>query len=294
MGSIGIVTDSYCGLTREEAEELGIFVLPMPFYVGGRCYYENTTLTRDEFFKKLADGEDAKTSSPSPLDMANLWDEALKVYDQILFIPISSGLSGTCEEAQNAALSEQYEGKVFVVDNGRISIPMLRSIYDAQELIKEGYSAEVIKDTLERYKAKMDIFIAVETLEYLKKGGRIKPAVAMIGSVLNIKPVLRFDIGTLDVFKKCRGMLKAKKDMIEAVKEEIETRFKEEWERGEVYLLAAASATKEVTEAWVEQIKEAFPGKEVLYGDLPIGACCHIGPGGLGIGFSVKPVVTEN
>lgn len=289
MKKIGVITDSHSGITQKQAQELGIMVLPMPFYFDDACYYEDITLSREDFFEKLDSGITVVTSQPSPADVMKLWDEGLKRYEQIVYIPISSGLSGSCASALSLAQEEPYSGNVFVVDNGRVSTPLHRSVLDALELIEEGYSAPEIKDILEESRDKMVIYVSVETLEHLKRGGRISPATAALGTVLNIKPVLKFDVGTLDTFKKCRGTSKARKVMIEAMKQDLETTFREWYEKGEVYLLAASSSSKEVTNEWVQEIKEAFPGMEVMCDDLSLGVSCHIGQGGLGIGCSCRP-----
>lgn len=289
MKPIGIVTDSHSGITPKLAEELNIMVLPMPFYIDGECYYENLTLSRDAFFEKLNAKADVSTSQPSLGDVMQIWDKALQEYEQILYIPLSSGLSGSCAAATALSCDEPYEGRVFVVDNGRVSALLHRSILDALELIDEGYSAPEIKEILERFRADMVIYVAVDTLEHLKRGGRISPATASIGTLLNVKPVLKFDVSTLDSFKNCRGFVKAKKAMIEAVQHDLQTTFCKQHEKGEVFLLAAGSAPKDVTEEWIQEIRAAFPGMEVMYDDLSLGLSCHIGPGGLGIGLSCRP-----
>ncbi len=190
------------------------------------------------------------------------------------------------------ACRDKYKGKVFVVDNGRVSALLHRSVFDALELVEKGYSPENIKKILEDSRANMNIYIAVDSLEHLKKGGRISSTAAALGTLLNIKPVLKFDVGTLDVYAKTRGFIKAKKIMLEALKNDLETKFKEYYEKGEVYILAAGSTVKEVAEEWVDEIKAFFPGMDVLYDDLTMGLCCHIGQGGLGIGCSCKPRIT--
>lgn len=286
---IGILTDSHSGITKEESEQKDVRVLPMPFYFGEECYFENKNLTRDEFFRRINQGETVSTSQPSPADVCDFFDEALRDYEQVIYIPISSGLSGACQSAMSIANDEKYENKVFVVDNGRVSTPMHRSVLDAIELRDEGYTAAEIKQMLENARADMNIYIAVDTLEHLKRGGRISKTSAMIGSVLNIKPVLQFDVGTLDTYKKCRGFQAAKKAMIEAMKNDLNTKFKKWYDKNEVYLLAASSSGKEETEKWINEIKEAFGGMEVMCDDLSLGVTCHIGPGGLGIGCSCKP-----
>lgn len=291
MEKIGILTDSNSGVTQKRAKELGIGVLPMPFCVDGTDYLEDIDLTREQFFEMIADGAQVNTSQPSPESVMHLWDEALKEYDTIVYIPMSSALSGSCQTAQMLAMEEDYAGKVFVVDNGRVSTPLLRSVLDAMELRDKGYNAKEIKELLEKHKDSMTIYVAVETLEYLVKGGRLNSSTAMVGNILHLKPVLKFGIGMLETYKKARGFKMAQKAMIEAMKHDMETIYKEQVEKGEFYLLAASSATDEVTKEWVAMIEEQIPGFPVLCDDLPISLCCHIGPGGLGIGCSCKPVV---
>lgn len=289
MSTIGIVTDSHSGITKAEAQRLGIKVLPMPFYVGEECYYEDVTLTRQEFYQKLKENADISTSQPSPADVMDIWNEALREFDEIIYIPISSGLSGSCQTAISLSGNTEYKGKVYVVDNGRVSTPMHRSVLDALELVKEGYSAADIKRILEAARANMVIYVGVQTLDNLKKGGRISTAAAAVATVLNIKPVLRFDVGNLDVYKKCRGFAAAKKAMLEAVKEDLNTKFKTWYDAGRVHILAASSSEKEDTDEWVREIKDAFPGMEVMCDDLSLGVSCHIGYGGLGIAVSCYP-----
>lgn len=225
MKPIGVVTDSHSGISPEEAEQLGVKVLPMPFYVDNRCCYEGVTFTREEFLEKLRNGAKVSTSQPSPLEVMKFWDEALTEFEQIIYIPISSGLSGSCSTASMLASDEKYENKVFVVDNGRVSAPLRRSVLDALELIEKGYVAPWIKKMLESSRSDMVIYVGVETLENLKRGGRISAASAALGTVLNIKPVLKFDVSTLDVYQKCRGFNKARKVMIEAMKNDLNTKF---------------------------------------------------------------------
>lgn len=289
MKKIIVTTDSHSCISQEKAAELGIKVLPMPFYIDDKCYLENVSLSREEFFEKLISGATVATSQPSPSRLFELWDGLLDEYEQIVHIPISSGLSGSCEMAEAFSRQEEYNGRVFVVDNGRVSTPLYRSILDALELIEEGYSAEEIKRILEASKADAVIYVAVDDLTYLKRGGRVNAATAAIATALNIKPVLKFDIGTLDTYKKCRGFKNARKTMIEAIKNDFETKFKEYYDRGEINLLAASSASEEVTNDWINEIKQAFPGMEVLCEPLSFGLACHIGPDGLGIACSCRP-----
>lgn len=289
MKQVGIVTDSHGGISQQEAEALGVKIVPMPFYFGDDCYFEGVSISREEFFERLRNGENVSTSQPSPEVVMEAWREALTEYETVLYMPLSSGLSGSCNTAKMLAADEEFEGKVFVVDNGRIATPMHRSILDALELIEEGFSAQEIQSKLEEAGGKMSIYIAVETLEYLKKGGRITPATAAIGTVLNIKPILRLNTGVLETFKKSRGMKKARQEMLEAMKHDFEVTFKEYADKNEIYLMAASSADEATTQEWVNEIKEYFDGMEVLCDDLSLGICCHTGEGALGIGCSCKP-----
>lgn len=289
MKRVGVVTDSHSGITQIQAKEMGIYVLPMPFSINGKDYLEDVTLSRNKFFQLLTEGAEVSTSQPSPADVTGIWNKALAEFEEIVYIPISSGLSGACMTAMALSGGKSYQGKVFVVDNGRVSTPMRRSVMDALELIQEGYSASQIKQMLETAKARMQIYVAVDTLEYLQKGGRISRTTAAIGTMMNIKPVLKFDIGSLDTYKKCRGFGLAKKAMIEAMRHDLETVYAKEMIKDEVYLLAASSASDEVTAKWVQEIKAAIPGMEVLCDNLALGISCHIGPNGLGIGCSCRP-----
>lgn len=286
--SVGIATDSYSGISPQEAKQLGIRVLAMPFYVDGECFYENQSLSRELFFQRLQAGADVKTSQPSPAAVMELWDEMLEDYEELVYIPMSSGLSGSCMTAQGLAGEDTYEGRVFVADVGRISTPMHRSVLDALELASRGVGAREIRDALEESRDKMVIYVGLQTLEHLKKGGRISASAQVIGTILNIKPVMKFDVGTLDVYKKCRGFSRAREAMIEAMRQELAGRFKEEQEAGDVFLMAASSASEEETRRWIQEIEAAFPGMQVACDPLTLGLCCHIGQGGLGIGCSCR------
>ena len=289
MSKIGIATDSHSGITPVMAEQMGICVLPMPFYVEEECFYEEVSITRKEFFEQLNADKKVSTSQPSPEAVMDFWREELKKYDEVLYLPMSSGLSGSCGTAMMLAQDEEFEGKVFVVDNGRVSTPLVRAIMDAQEMVAEGLAAEKIKEILEAEKDKMSIYIAVETLEFLKKGGRISATTAALGTALNIKPILKLGTKVLETYKKSRGMKKAKKEMLEAIREDLEVTFKEYHDRGEAYLLVATSADEETTNAWIEEVKAAFPGMDVLASNLSLGICCHTGAGALGVGISCRP-----
>lgn len=289
MSKIGIATDSHSGITPAMAKEMNVLVLPMPFYVEDECFYEEVSITRNEFFEQLNADKKVSTSQPSPEAVTDFWKEGLKEYDQILYLPMSSGLSGSCGTAMMLAKDDEFEGKVFVVDNGRVSTPLVRAIMDAQEMVEEGLEAEKIKEVLEAEKDKMSIYIAVETLEFLKKGGRISATTAALGTALNIKPILKLGTEVLETYKKSRGMKKAKKEMLEAIREDLEITFKEYHDNGEAYLLVATSADEDTTNAWVEEVKAAFPGMDVLAGNLSLGICCHTGEGALGVGVSCRP-----
>ena len=240
-------------------------------------------ISREEFYEMLRKGADVATSQPSPESVMHMWSAMLQEYEELVYIPISSGLSGSCMTAQAMAQEEPYAGRVFVVDNGRVSTPMHRSVLDAVELAEKGYRAQTIKDILEKNRQHMVIYVGLSTLTYLKKGGRISSVAAVAADVLKIKPVMKFGVGKLDVYQKCRGMKNARKAMIDAMKKEFETNFKEAYEAGKLYLMAASSSTAEVTEEWIRQIKESFPGMDVMCDNLSLGLSCHIGPDGLGI-----------
>ncbi len=289
MEAVGIITDSHSGISQQKAEEMGIYVLPMPFYIDGECYFEGISLTREQLFEKMRAKVKVSTSQPSLASVREIWDRGLARWKEILYIPLSSGLSGSCASAAAMAREEPYAGRVFVVDNGRISTPLHRSILDAQELIAEGKSAREIRDILEANKHRAIIYLAVDTLDYLHSGGRISRSTAVIGSILNIKPVLKLDVGLLEPYKNCRGSVKARHTMLEALRHDLETTFREPMERGEIYLMAASGAGEAETEKWHQEIREAFGGMELMSDPLSFGICCHTGPGALGVGVSCKP-----
>lgn len=273
MGKVAVVTDSNSGITQASAKEMGIRVLPMPFYINEQLYFEDITLTQEEFYKKLAEDADISTSQPSPGDVMDLWEELLKEYDELIYIPMSSGLSSSCETA--LALAQDYDGKVHVIDNQRISVTQRQSVLDALEMVKRGMSAQEIEDVLMREKLEASIYITVDTLKYLKKGGRITPAAAAIGTVLNLKPVLQIQGEKLDAFAKVRGWKAAKKTMLDAVEKDMNTRFKGK----EVYLQAAYTCSEEEAEEWKKEIEARFPGYEIYMDKLSLSVSCHIGAG---------------
>ncbi|BDZ81430.1 DegV family protein [Claveliimonas bilis] len=277
MGKVAVITDSNSGITQKEAKELGIRVLPMPFYIDGEVYYEDITLTQKEFYERLTDDADISTSQPAPADVMELWEEALQEADEVIYIPMSSGLSGSCQTAM--MLAEDFDGKVFVVNNQRISITQRQSVLDALEMAADGMSGKEIYDVLMREKLEASIYITVDTLKYLKKGGRITPAAAALGTVLNLKPVLTIQGEKLDAFSKVRGMKAAKKVMMNAMEKDITERFKGH----KVCLQAAHTCEAEVAEQWKRELEEHFPGYDIHMDALSLSVSCHIGPGSLAV-----------
>ena len=282
MEKIAIVTDSNSGITQEKAKKLGIRVLPMPFYINGELFYEDITLTQEEFYQRLAEDADISTSQPSPAEVTGLWDEVLQDNDKIIYIPMSSGLSSSCETAMG--LAREYEGKVYVVDNQRISITQQQSVWDAIEMRDKGMSAEEIVDVLMREKLEASIYITVDTLKYLKKGGRVTPAAAAIGTVLNLKPVLTIQGEKLDAFAKVRGIKAAKKTMLDAMEKDIKERFAGK----EVHLEGAYTCSDEMAQEWKQEIAERLPGYDIVMDRLSLSVSCHIGPGAIAIACSQK------
>ena len=281
MSKIAYVTDSNSGITQKEAKELGIAVLPMPFFINGEIYYEDISLTQQEFYKRLEEDADISTSQPSPADIQELWDKLLEEADEIVHIPMSSGLSGSCATAQ--MLAEEYEGKVQVVNNQRISVTMRQSVMDALTLGKAGKSGAEIKEILETQKFDSSIYISLETLKYLKKGGRITPTAAALGTILNLKPVLQIQGEKLDAYAKARGMKAAKKTMLEAMKKDFQIRFQEYVKKNEMELMYAYSGNPEEALQWKQEIEEAFPNMKVIGDPLSLSVACHIGKGALAI-----------
>ncbi len=273
MGRVAIVTDSNSGITQKEAKELGIRVLPMPFYINEELFFEDITLTQEEFYRRLAEDADISTSQPSPGDVIDLWDEILKEYDEIIYIPMSSGLSSSCETA--IGLAQDYDGRVHVIDNQRISISQRQSVLDALEMAEKGMSAQEIDDVLMREKLEASIYITVDTLKYLKKGGRVTPAAAAIGTVLNLKPVLQIQGEKLDSYAKVRGWKAAKKAMLDAAEKDLTGRFAGK----EMYIHAAYTCSEEEAKEWKGEIEARFPGYDVHMDRLSLSVSCHIGAG---------------
>lgn len=277
MGKIAVVTDSNSGITQEKGKELGVHVIPMPFYIDGELFLEDITLTQEAFYEKLASDCEISTSQPAPGEVMEFWDKLLKEYDEIVHIPMSSGLSSTCETA--IMLSKDYDGKVEVVNNQRISVTQKTSVLDAVRLAKAGKSALEIKESLEAEKLEASIYITVDTLKYLKKGGRITPAAAAIGTALNLKPVLQIQGEKLDAFAKVRGWKQAKKTMLDAMEKDLLHRFGGK----KMSLLAAYTCSAEEAKSWKEELEDRFPNYTIDMDPLSLSVACHIGPGALAV-----------
>jgi len=277
MKKIAIMTDSNSGISQEEAKERGIYVLPMPFFIDGEMFYEDINLTQEQFYEKLESNVDIKTSQPTPGEVTAFWDKILEENDEIVYIPMSSGLSGACETA--TMLAADYDGKVQVVNNQRISVTMISAVEDAQNMVKAGMDAVKIKEVLEKEKLESSIYITVDTLKYLKKGGRVTAAAAAIGTVLNIKPVLQIQGGKLDAFAKSRGIKSAKKIMLEAIKKDKEGRFAEYDKKGLLVYGLAYTGDKEAALLWKQEFEEYFPGSNPIMYPLSLSVACHIGDG---------------
>jgi DegV family protein with EDD domain len=285
-----IITDSNSGITQSEAKELGIYVVPMPVLIDGELYFEDLTLSQEQFYEKLQGDANVSTSQPNPLDVGEIWAKALKDYDSVIYIPMSSGLSETCHTLQHyAATEEQFNGKVYVVDNQRISITQRQSVMDALKLANEGKTAEEIYKFLMDTKMESSIYIMVDTLKYLKKGGRLTPAVAAIGTLLKIKPVLQIQGEKLDQYAKVRKLADAKTTMINAIKKDFQNRFSELVAAGKMTISVAHTANLEEAEKFIKEIQAEFPDVEINFiNPLSLSVSCHIGPGALAVACSTK------
>lgn len=287
MAKVAIVTDSNSGITQKETQKLGIQVLPMPFYIDGTLYFEDISLTQEEFYHRLAQDAEISTSQPAPGDVIDLWKKVLSDYEELVHIPMSSGLSSSCETAQ--MLAADFGGRVQVVNNQRISVTQRQSVLDAIELAAVGMSAADIKKRLEDTKMDSSIYITVETLKYLKKGGRITPAAAALGTVLNLKPVLQIQGGKLDAYAKVRGMKAARKAMIEAMKKDLDTRFYDLYHQGKMRIEIAYSGADDLAaQDWKRELSAAFPGHTFDMAPLSLSVSCHIGSGALAVACSRK------
>ena len=286
MAKIAIVTDSNSGITQAQANELGISVVPMPFMIEGETYYEEITLSREEFYKRLEENADISTSQPSPDSIIQLWDNLLNTYDEIVHIPMSSGLSGSCQTAM--MLAQDYEDKVQVVNNQRISVTQRQATLDAVALAKEGKNSKEIKDILEADKFNSSIYIMIDTLHYLKKGGRITPAAAALGTLLRLKPVLQIHGEKLDAFAKARTISQAKSIMINAIKSDMENRFGGVSEENQFYLEIAHTQNEEAAKQLKDELQTMFPNYPIYIDHLSLSVSCHIGPGSLAVACCKK------
>ena len=282
MQATGIITDTNSGMTQAEARECGVILMPMPFTVDGRDYVENVNMSYREFFEYLAANAQVATSQPSPEDVINCWKGALERFEKIIYIPMSSALSSSCQSAK--LFAEDFGGRVLVADNRRISISQKQSVYDALKWRDAGLSAEEIHEKLIETALDASIYLTVDNLNYLKKGGRITPSVAAIGTVLNIKPVLTIQGGKLDTYKKVRGLHAAQNTMLEAIRNDLNTRFADT----PMLLRTAYTGDADVGRVWNTQVQQRFPEYEVTGDPLPISIACHVGPGVLALGLMRK------
>ena len=282
---IAIVTDSNSGILSEELKNCGVYVVPMPFLVNGVPYLENISLTQEKFYELLNANASVSTSQPSIGDLTDLWDALLKEYDQLLHIPMSSGLSQSCATA--GTIAKDYDGRVLVVDNKRISVTQKESVLEAIKLRDEGKTAEEIKEYLEKTGRYSSIYIAVDTMKYLKKGGRVTAGAAMIGTILKIKPVLQIHGDKLDKYALVRGLQKAKETMKTAIKNDLEGEYAEYVQKGEMTISVAHTNCEADALAFAEELKTAFPNIPFRYCDpLSLSVSCHIGPGAVAVAIT--------
>lgn len=285
MPRTAIMADSNCGIMPEEESHYGIHILPMPIIIDGKTYFEGIDITMEEFYQKQTSGSVITTSQPSPGDVTDMWDLLLKAHDEIVFIPMSSGLSNTCQTALLLAEDELYKGRVFVVDNHRISVTQALAVLDAKALADEGRTAREIKEILEQEAMDATIYIAVDTPEYLKKGGRITAAAAALGTILKLKPVLTIQGDKLDSYAKARGMKSAFRVMLEALKSDIASRLSHLREKGLLKIgIANTMMDPDKLEIFKAELKKTFPDMELVYFPLTMSIGTHVGPGGIGIG----------
>ena len=286
MSRVAIVTDSNSGITQSQGKELGISVIPMPFYINGKSYLEDINLTQEQFYEKLTEGAEISTSMPSAGDVLELWSSLLKEYDEIVHIPMSSGLSGSCQTAM--MLAEDFDGKVQVVDNQRISVTQKQSVLDAITMVERGMDAVQIKEYLLKTKFDSTIYITLATLKYLKKGGRITPAAAALGTLLRIKPVLQIQGEKLDAFAKARTLKQAKTIMIEASQSDCKNRFHADEDAHDVWIHMAYTGTREEIDIFKAEVQSVWPEHQITVDPLSLSVSCHIGPGAIAITATKK------
>ncbi len=280
MQKIAVATDTNSGIGFEEAKQLDIALIPMPIYMDDKLYFESLTCSQQQFYEKLNAGAEVSTSQPFPADLTELWGQLLETHDAVIYVPMSSGLSGSCGVAKAVAL-EEFPGKVFVVDNHRISVSQRQSVLEAKAMAQQGMDAAAIAALLEEEALNASIYIAVSTMKYLKKGGRVTPTAAALATALNLKPVLQIQGDKLDAYKKVRGMEAACQTMLDALQKDLDTRFAGQ----SVSLYAAFTGDPDTVEPWLARVRDAFPGHEVACYPLPLSVSCHIGDGALGVGI---------
>ncbi len=287
MSKVKIITDSNSGITQRQGKEMGVEVVPMPFFINETQYLEDITMTQEDFYRALQDDRaEVSTSQPSPEKIMEMWTRGLKEYDEIVHIPMSSGISSSCATAMMLAQEDEFEGRVYVVDNQRISVTQRRSVLQAKELADRGFSGKEIFDILTRDKLESSIYIMVDTLKYLKKGGRLTPAVAAIGTVLRIKPVLQIQGDKLDSYAKVKTLKQAKQTMIKAITSDLEHRFADS---GNMYIDIAHTQNQEEAEKFREELNLLFPEHDIHIDPLSLSVSCHIGPGALAVTLSNEP-----
>ncbi len=287
MSRVKIITDSNSGITQRQGKEMGIEVVPMPFFINETQYLEDITMTQEDFYRALEDDRaEVSTSQPSPESIMEMWTRGLEEYDEIVHIPMSSGISSSCATAMMLAQEDEFEGRVYVVDNQRISVTQRRSVLQAKELADKGFSGKDIFDILTRDKLESSIYIMVDTLKYLKKGGRLTPAVAAIGTVLRIKPVLQIQGDKLDSYAKVKTLKQAKQTMVKAITSDLENRFAES---GNMFIDIAHTQNREEAERFREELNLLFPGHDIHIDPLSLSVSCHIGPGALAVTLSNEP-----
>ena len=281
MGKIAIVTDSNSGITQAEAAKMGVFVLPTPFYINGKLHFEDIDLTYEQFYQAIGEDSDISTSQPGLQDVTDMWNKLLKEYDEIVHIPISSGLSSACDTA--IMLSGDYDGKVQVVNNQRVSVTQRQSVIDALAMAQKGYTAAEIKDKLEATRFESSIYITLSTLYYLKKGGRITPAAAALGTLLRLKPVLQIQGEKLDAFSKCRTLKQAKQTMITAIQNDFVNRFGSSQKGENMNIEVAYSGSDDEARIFYDEVKAIFPEHDIIVKPLSLSVACHIGPGAVAL-----------
>lgn len=293
MQKVAVITDSNSGITQMQAKEMGIHVVPMPFFMNDETFYEDISMSQEQFYQSLEQGKELTTSQPSPETLMKLWEDTLESYEEIVYIPMSSGLSSSCGTAMMLSFEEPFEGKVFVVDNQRISVTQRQSVLDAITLAEKGYDGAQIRDILMREKFESSIYIMVDTLTYLKKGGRVTPAAAAIGTMLRIKPVLQIQGEKLDAYAKVKTLKQAKTTMIKAIRKDFEERFHDP-DGDNFHMEIAYTADDTEAQIFKEELKTEFPGHDIWVDPLSLSISCHIGPGALALAISKRVQELEN